>query len=231
MATYYKIVIGDKDFFVNQNTACYAEITSTYNAEFTLPRLAKNPDFKKMSCESLTQGMTEEKVSTFLKKCRSFGIKASYRPIHNPKEWHPRSYGVDQFIVTINFKDYKSINHIKFALHVTRTLIEDQGAVEIFCRPTPIGVEHWQHFRLACSIGGAGHNYFGGLCWMDYTGKAVVYDSPKFKEIEQRVAKADFSRVSQDAAYLERVLNIPAKKEDFERVLFKHFIKTNKQKQ
>jgi len=233
MATYYKLVVDGKDFFVNNNIACYAEIVGTYdNRQITLPKLKDKPEFQLMSCEFLTQGMTEEKVSTFLKKCRSFGIKTSYRQIADPKEWHPRAYGDNQFIVTIKFKDYRNINHIKFALHVTRTLIEDSGAVNVFCRPTPIGVEHWQHFRIACSIGGTGHNYFGGLCWIDYNGRPAMYQSPKFKAIDERIDKAEFSQVAQDVARVGEPLKIPnnqIKQEDFEKFLFKHCQKTNKQ--
>jgi hypothetical protein len=229
METYYKLVVDGKDFFVNNNTACFAEITSSYNKDITLPYLQQKPEFQKMSCEFLTQGMTEDKVSTFLKKCRSFGVKTSYRQIEDPKEWHPKAIGDGQFIVTLKFKDYKSVNHIKFGLHVARTLVEDQGAVAIFCRPTPIGVEHWQHFRIACSIGGVGHNYFGGLCWMDYNGKAVIYESPRFKEIDERVTKSSFHQVAQEAARLDKVLTFKVKQDEFETFLFKHFQKTNKQ--
>lgn len=194
--TQYILYKNGEKVFQNKNIACFAEIMGYETLKN--PTTGENINAKNKEEYSLefladtsfspkkASTIDKKKIKKFLLKCRSFGIKASVREQQNLEIWHSfarKRTDISNFLIRLNFKDFESVNFIKFALHALRPLLEDTGALDDFLKNTPKLLDNWQYFRICHAFKHAGHNSFGSLFYADYSDRQYSIKIPKkFKE-------------------------------------------------
>lgn len=195
--TIYVLKKDGEIVFENNNTACFAEITSGG------ARSLKSLDFATHSLEFLVDtNVSIETARKFVSRCKPWGIIASIEEVSKEDllKWHEQPRGTNAKCV-IKFSDYKTPNYLKFAIHVLRSMIEDTPVVNGFIdNPKPKGMQNWQFFRIHASMFRGGHGYFSGLLQNHYDGRIrFSKDNPRFSDIRDKIDKLDFANVTQDS--------------------------------
>lgn len=187
MDTFFIVREGTKVVFRNDNTSCFAEvIKNNFNkckeCIWNLPDVKFN---RRNLVFLVNPSLEKEEVSAFLEKVADFGVKG--RIIKRFSHPDVKVDENDNF-VKIKYSDFKSRQHLEFAIIVLRTLIEDVGVVRDFIRDNP-DLDNWRWFCY-CAGGATEHGYFPHI--INLFSRSILIPYPK-EEILDRINKAETS--------------------------------------
>lgn len=220
MNTYYLLKRGKEVVLQNENDACFAEIFTSFKPLY-LPKLE---NWQELSIEFIVDPtISKEEIQKFLARCKVFRVKTSLAKISKEEIplWRPEIQNQfeaetkDVYKVVIKFSDCKDLNFVKFAILVTRSLIEDADVVKEYVKhPIPQGVQKWQFFKICAAFTGRGrgHGYFSNLFFQSYVGNISFYKNLKFEDVREKIRTSTFDDVASRSQESEIQENTSAEK-------------------
>lgn len=196
MYSYYHLLENGKIILTNTNTACFAEIFSTFNKNTDIRRFFPNPTTEELEFLADPE-LSETEVKKYLKRMSRLGIKTTIRILNRDEifKWHPIYRPEEEkdtfIIVSIKLAGYTDPKLFKLHIHILRLLIEDHKIIHEYVKSKiPIGLDSWQFLRIIATEIGDRHGFLQGLCNLDFYRKSTddkkpfnFKKNPKFKEM------------------------------------------------